>query len=323
MGYKRNINVAILKRFFGYLKPIIDIIEKSKIRKYASEGERQQPIFIIGAPRTGSTILYQIITDIFDVLYTNNLIDILNKNFYFAFWLSSKLFHNKPHNCYTSYFGDTWHCGIMAPSECGSFWYRWLPDEKHFIRKNEISKKSVNEIRNNIFSVINKYNKPLLLKNINAGLRMEFISEIAPNAKFIFIKRNPLYTAQSILLVRKKIYNDESKWWSLMPKNYIELKDLDFCEQVVKQIYYIEKQIFEDSRLFPAKNFMKINYSEFCNNFYEIIDKLHSFIGRSVKKRDSVKKVELKFSETQYIDNITFNKIKNEVDKLDWINYLN
>jgi hypothetical protein len=309
----------ILRRIFKYSSPFISLFEKKFINKYGRLTPRYNPVFILGAPRTGSTILYQMITNYLDVLYIDNLINLTRNNLYFGFWLSNKIFKNKPHNSYKSEYGNTTSEGLHAPSEAGPFWYRWISPNKIYLESGEIPDKKINEIRNNIFSVINRYNKILIIKNNFTSQRLKLIKEIAPEAKFIFIKRNPLFAAQSIILTRQKVYGERNRWWSIKPKNYEELKDLTFIEQVVKQIYYIEKQIVTDIKLFRQQNLLTVNYDEILNRDL-LLKKIQNFIG-ATPIRKSFLKTKIYFSEEQKIENGIFEDLKKEVSKYDWINY--
>jgi hypothetical protein len=314
-----NLTNKILNIASTYSSPIISKFEKPKIEHYASLKEKHQPIFIIGAPRTGSTILYQTLTNTFDVLYPDNLVNKFYKNFYFGFWLSDIVFHQKPHNCFSSYHGAT--KGLRSPNECGAFWYRWLPKERHYIKKNEVSEQSIKEIRNNIFSVINRFNNPLLFKNMNAGQRLEIIYEIAPNCKIIFIRRNPLFTAQSIYKVRLKVNNSPNRWWSIMPPNYNELLKLSYHEQIVKQIFFIEKQITQDLKFFPPDNIFKLNYKNFCINHEKCIKKIYNFMGPKISLRKNRLTNRISYSEKKVINTEEIKNFQREIDKLDWLNY--
>ena len=71
--------------------------------------------------------------------------------------------------------------------------------------------------------MINYYNKPLVIGNNNAGLRIGLLKEVFPDAKYIVVNRDPFFVAQSLLLARKKIYGDIIHWWGMMPKNYDQL----------------------------------------------------------------------------------------------------
>jgi len=312
---------ALIKFLLGLASPFIWRFERSKIKYQASIGERFQPIFIVGAPRTGSTILYQILTNTFDLAYIDNLTSKFYRNIYFGFWLSNKLLCEKPHNYFESKHGKTTYGGLRSPSECGEFWYRWLPRDHHYIGKEEVSETSLEEIRNNIFSIINKYNKPLLFKNLNAGQRMGFINEIAPRSKIIFITRDPQFTAQSILLCRENLGINPNEFWSIRPYNYKELIKYNEIRMVVKQIFYLEKQIIKDKALFQNDNFLQITFEELNHNLDKTMSKIHSFLGHDLQKRKASALPHLNFIEQQNISDKKFNSIKTEIQNFDWTNY--
>ena len=280
---------------------------------------KHQPVFIIGAPRTGSTILYQTITNQLDLLYIDNLSCRFNKNLFFGFWLSNKIFNNLAHNCFKSKHGDTSTCGNHAPSECGNFWYRWLSKENHFIQEEQITEKMVKEITEEITAVTNYFNKPVLFKNLNAGQRLRLLKKCFPEAKFIFVKRDPLFTAQSILKAKRKIKIADNTFWSVKPKNYKELGKLETYEQIVKQIYFIEKQIINDIKLFPQENILTIDYKDLGERFDGTIKKCQELIN--VKEKKSFNKAEVNLTERLSLDKKEIEQFTFEIKKLDWMEY--
>ncbi|MEY8200574.1 MAG: sulfotransferase [Colwellia sp.] len=300
--------------------PIIALWEKLKAADYANKPLMHQPVFIIGAPRTGSTILYQGLTNYIDVLYIDNLTSRLYKNFFFGIWLSRKVYKGRAHNNYKAEYGSTVRYGGSAPSECGEFWYRWMPHGKHFLRAEDLAKKDLTQIRKEITGIINYHNKPIVFKNMNAGLRMQVLSKIFPDAKFIWIKRNPLYVSQSLLEVRKKINGNFDDWWSLMPKNYTALKEMDSTDQVVGQIYSIEKQINEDCQLFPNENTLILDYEE-LRNYGAILKKLHKFVGAGVGLKKNFIAPKIVIEEKNIFKRIVISKLKNRIEELDWHDY--
>lgn len=309
----------ILNNILILLTPVIKLWEKKYLNKYGDLPLKHQPIFIIGAPRTGSTILYQAITNQFDVLYVDNLVCRFDKNFFFGFWLSDMIFKQKAHNCFKSKHGDTTECGWHAPSECGSFWYRWLPQDRHFIDYNDIDEKIVEEIRQEISAVINYFNKPIVFKNLNMGQRMRLIKKAFPNAKFIFAKREAIFTAQSILKAKRKLGLKDNDFWSIMPKNINELQILDNgYEQIIKQIYFLERQIFEDKKLFNKDNFLIVDYYE-LNNYEQLITKLKNFL--KVYFRNNFKNPEVNLTEKISLKSNEIKEFEKEITKLNWSFY--
>jgi len=299
------------------LSTIISIWEKWKIEKYSKLSLKHQPVFIIGAPRTGSTILYQVLTNQLDVLYIDNLTCIFSKNFFYGFWLSNKLFGQNAHNNFKSYHGNTAQYGLRAPGECGGYWYKWLPKDHHFIDYDEITDEMVHEIRREITAVTNYFDKPIIFKNLNAGQRIRLLTRCFPNAKFIFITRDKLMTAQSILLSRRKLGINEKEFWSIKPKNFEQLSKLSTTKQIVQQIYYLEKQIVEDQRLVKQNNFRKINYEELSSG--SLMKNVKKFVG-AVPRKDAVS-FEIKTNNKIALTKAEIAEFRRLIDELDWKTY--
>ncbi len=222
-----------------------------------------QPIFIIGAPRTGSTILYQALTNAYQFAYIDNTVCVWHRNLRFGLWLSQKKYGDQPHNNFRAEHGNTRKFGGHAPSECGQFWYRWLSKDRHFIDHDEVSQKMVTGIREEVLGASAFLQKPLLFKNLNAGQRLRLIHKAFPNAKIIFVRRDPRFVVRSILNARKKVGATEGQWWSIMPPNVDDLLSLPEGGMCAAQVYWLERQIEEDLALFPRDNVQEIHYQEF------------------------------------------------------------
>lgn len=291
------------------LSPFISYAEAKIFNKFNYKS-KNYPIFIIGSPRSGSTVLYQILTHTLDCLYIDNLIYAFFNNLPFGFWLSNKLFKNSSHNSFDSEFGNTKK--MHSPSECGGFWYRWFPRDRDFINCDEFLMSSMEEIRYNLYVIMNKYEKNIIFKNLNAGQRIRVLHKIFPDAKFIFIRRDPFYTVQSLLKAWEKNNEPGKKWWSVKPSNYNELIDLPLCEKLVAQVFYLERQILEDLKNVPAQNVFEINYLDYGKRF----DDLLSFAG--CKIRISIDIADFSFLNKITLDYDSLTKIKNEMQKYDW-----
>jgi len=297
--------------FVKTVAPFIRVFERRIIVKYGFQPLKHQPIFIIGAPRTGSTILYQSLTNLFDVQYINNLTCRFHRNLFFGFWLTQKIFGSKPHDNFKASHGLTY--GFNAPSECGQFWYRWLPTDHHFIDFNDITDEMVEQIRLEISAIINYFDKPLVFKNLNAGQRIRLLSKCFPDAKYIFIRRDPVYTVQSILQAKRRLGLSDHTFWSIMPPNVEELKKTGGLEQIAKQVFHIEKQILEDSQFMSRKSLYILDYSEMSTDI--LIN-----IGNALKLslRENVQAPDIKPTNKMYLEAREFALLKDFVDSLDW-----
>jgi len=247
--------------------------------------------------------------------FPDNLSDVFNKNPYFGFWLSHKVFKGKTHHCFSSSYGNTLEGGLHAPSEYGQFWYRWLPKNAHYANGTELSENDVVEMRHNFYALVNRYNKPLIIKNLAIGQRLKAISRIVPNAKFIYIKRDPAFAVQSLFTARKVLGIRDDEWWGIKPRNHEKLLKLDLVERAVKQVFFIEKQIEEDRRLFPQNDFLTIQYEDLCSNCEEVLDKIYDFLGNKIQR---INKFRLDAANKQILNDQDFSNIQAAVGTLNW-----
>ena len=312
----RRVMLRLTSEIFKLVKPLDSYLMK---KKFSNKDLRYPPIFIIGAPRTGSTLIYQVITNHFDICYISNFSAAFFHSLYTGMILENSLLGKSPHNLFNSYYGMSG--GLRGPNECGQFWYRWFPKERHFIAANDFKRDELIEIRNIIGAITKKLSKPIIFKNLNNGQRLQAIHKILPESLFIFIRRDPVFTAQSILTGRYEFYRNQKKWLSVMPKNISELKKKHYTEQVVKQVYYLEKQIYEDLKLFPAKQQIIMRYENFCKNTNEELKRLkYFFINNNIDVNHREKEKLLKFQiDTRILVNrYDLEKIKKETEKIVW-----
>lgn len=260
------------------MSPVLHVFENENIKRYGSTPPACHVIFIIGAPRTGSTFLYQTITNELDVCYIDNFADMFYRDLCFGMALSQKIFRNRPHNCFNSRYGRTVEYGWHAPSESGRFWYRWIPKDQHYMDAGTLTEDRKQEMRDVVTAVINRFQKPFVFKNMNAALRMRLIRAVFPEAKFIIIHRNLEKTRTSILKARQELLGDVSQWWSLKPPGYETVLKCSPEEQVEYQIREVYKQIDEDRRLFSPENILEVHFEKFLEDKESEMERLRRFI---------------------------------------------
>ncbi|NHM17553.1 sulfotransferase [Epibacterium mobile] len=233
------------------------------------------PVFIVGAPRTGSTVLYQMLSNNNDFLYIDNLASAFNRSLPFGIWLSQLAFKGKAHNSFQSKYGNTPF--LHSPSESQSFWYRWFPKDRDFVELGDISPERIQDMQKTIVSIMEHHKKDILFKNLACGQRIRVIHHAFPNAKFIFIKRDPVFTAQSLLLARRHLGIDDSTWWSVKPREFASINELPIHEKLIQQISLVEHQIATDLKNIPDKNKIEINYQDLPDG----VTRIQEFLGLS------------------------------------------
>jgi len=307
--FVRKLTMRFLQYFSIATSPVLRCLEfvLDSITKNKALNSNFQTIFIVGAPRTGSTILYQAITNAYNLAYIDNIACTWHRNLRFGMWLSEKKYGDSPHNNFKADRGDTQKFGGHAPSECGGFWYRWLPKEKHFIDHDEVTARMVTGIRAEVLGVTSYLGKPLLFKNLNAGQRLRLIKRALPDAKIIFVRRDPRFVVRSIMESRKKLRIREGQWWSIMPPKVDQLLGLPETEMVAAQVYFLEKQIEEDLGMFPADNVMELHYQDLNT---ALIEHLADWIGVNPRPGGSV---------PEFLQDSIYNLANDELEELNHI----
>ena len=251
---------------------------------------KHPPIFLLGAPRSGSTLLFQVITDAFDVAYLSNR----HCNFFGSPALAERIFsplENKTPSDYDSYHGQT--KGLSAPSECGAWWYRFFRRNPAYVTLADVDEQSMRNFRRSLLALSESTNKPLVFKNLYASLRLEAIAKYVPEALFVVIQRNELDNAHSILESRMKAQNDYNQWWSIPPPNVEQLKLLDPAQQVVQQIrgvHNVINQAIKDGFI-DSNRVFTMQYEKFCDDVHTSLQELEKFFlthNLTVSRRYSV-----------------------------------
>ena len=251
---------------------------------------RYPPVFFLGAPRSGTTLVYQVFTDAFDVAYLSNF----HCQFFGAPALAEKIFHPlKRKSCsdYTSNYGQT--KGASGPSECGLWWYRFFPSEPAYVTVKDIENFKMRGFRRSLLALTESFNRPVIFKNLYASLRLEPISKYIPEALFIVIKRNEIDNAHSILEGRMKALGRYDLWWSVPLPDIEKLKLMEPAQQVIEQINGIYTLIDNAVKggSIDKKRILSIRYEDFCNDVGATLKIMERFLegnNLSLKRRFSV-----------------------------------
>lgn len=235
-----------------------------------------RPIFIVGCARSGSTLFLQWLANSGLFCYPSNIIARFYKNPYFGalvqkilleYDAKNQIFHVNEHKeiAYNSNLGHT--RGPLAPSE---FWYFWREyfnfEETQKLSQKALEKVKIKEFINHLTALEELYQKPLAIKGHIVNWNIPYLYKNIPNALFIWVKRDPLFTAQSVYLSRIKFFNDEKKWWSSKPPEYTFLKELTPLKQVAGQVFYTNHAVAKGLNEIPADNKLSINYEALCAN---------------------------------------------------------
>jgi hypothetical protein len=228
-------------------------------------------IYIVGAPRSGTTLLSQLLSRYLPVGYINNLVARLWLRPSVGIMLSKAMGGEdfRRQVTFSSIHGTTE--GMANPHEFGYFWRHWLrldqsschnpPDsDKALINKEGLKKALENEI-------LSAFGTPVIFKNVICGFYASILSQLHAKSFFIYIERDIKTVIRSVLKTRKERYGSYETWWSVKPSTYqiVIGRKTSPVEEVARQILDCRREMKEElSR--PGVRWMHVSYEDLCDD---------------------------------------------------------
>ncbi len=293
----REFVLFIQRKFNGYPRGV-----GKKLESMQKDANRE-PVFIIGNPRSGSTLLYQYIIRHCRVGYISNAMALFPKYMPEVF-----AFTEKQIRAYDSIKESKYGYipGVHSPNEAGKIFRKWF--------REGMSGSEQERVRRTVQLLTCCWREPVIFKNMHNSLRLDRIRDIFPEARFIFIKRNPLYIAQSILVARKKNTGTISKeWWDTDFPDYEQVAEKNPYYQVLWKTYQLEKLIqrFLDS---SGLSSVEVEYKHFCRNPSEVIGEICTALD--LKEKPDKSYMQLQVRDSRKIDREEWDRLFEEFQKV-------
>lgn len=276
------------------------------------------PIFVVGAPRSGTTVLYQLLCKHFNLRYIPNFVSMWYRLPIVASHLFEIFYKDEFEIQLSSSFGVTRK--LSGPSEFAEFWYRWFPRNPQSATKIILSDSQICDMRGEIAGISKLYSVPLVFKNVVNSVRLIPIGTLLPSAVFLEISRDPVDTAQSILRAREKLYRDKNHWLSVKTNNYELIKTEPYWSQIPKQIFGIERAIQEAKHKLGKDRFYTLAYVDLCKDTAGQLKKIEDFF---LTKCDSIVLCSLPdenlyYSTGKKVNNSDYQSLQKSISKL-WL----
>lgn len=267
--FRRNEDLErLLEELAGYLGPIEGEIEKNFGRP------AMPPLFLVGNPRSGTSVFMQFLALSGAFSIPTNLLS----RFYYAPFLGAKiqeLLTNPEYDYKKELTAENSGAGLasdigktqgsLAPSEFFHFWRRFLPRyDPEYLDEGDCEKIDMAGLQKGIAAIESVFARPFAAKAIIVQYNLDVLFSGFPNGLLVHIRRDPVYVMQSILQARERFYGNRGLWWSVKPKEYAQLKDMDFYHQIAGQVYYTERALAEQMLKIPEPNKLIIDYEAFC-----------------------------------------------------------
>jgi LPS sulfotransferase NodH len=249
----------------------------------SGEDEVYSNVFVMSLPRSGSTLLTQILYNNTDLYCTNNFIA--------RFWytplvgtqLSKLTIPKVALSEYESSYGRTF--GIDQPHEFSRFWHQAIKLDNFENYDPQAIAEDIDWpwIKSKIINMNRILCGGIVFKPMElVGFHLNSFLKNFKRSIFIYLERDPIEVSLSILRARKR--TDSLQWWGSYPPGELfdSIKNKSLVEQIAHQVCYFKK-MYEEKFLenFGYPQLLRLNYQELCDHPNEVLSKIKDAVCKN------------------------------------------
>jgi hypothetical protein len=289
-----------------------------------------EPVFILGLHRSGTSILYKILNETKKV----NIFNLYQQLYY------DEIIHNHINKLEDKkkqeINGLLTNKGIIDRKTDRLKVDADFAQEYFFLFINKNLPSTLDESNKNLFDKLcrkikyisgNDYS--ILLKNPEDFSNFLYIKKLRPNAKFIFINRNPLNVIDSIMRLWKTHLGTKNEFLGIYYKKYNELYDNPLSRLMFRKYYLppLSMGLFHTIRRctkavnyyldnrgkLDKHDYISIRYEDLCNNPKDTQNKILSYLNikSDIDFSDFIKPRNIVISKNiHFMKNYIYNKMK-------------
>lgn len=238
--------------------------------------ERFPTLHVVGAPRSGTSLLYQVLASGLDIAYVSNLVA--------AFWLApsyglqlaKKLGVDRLHSNFSSSFGRTE--GVAEPHEFGYFWNHHLgyPDLAERDPGHDAAI-DWDRLRRVLVTMSHRAGRPVAFKPMLLVWHLETMLRVMPGTCYVWIRREQRDTALSLLKMRQSLYGTLDRWASLKPA--VDLGAEPPWRQVAAQVVLLENHLERVHARLGDAHMLAVRYERLCADPVGVLTDVRAMMG--------------------------------------------
>ena len=242
----------------------------------AGSPEPRPIVLIVGCARTGSSLLLQLLAKSGAFAVPSNFLSRFYSAPVLGAWLQRMLFDptydfrgelrlRADEDSYYSQLGKT--TGALSPHDFFHFWRRWFNYEDGSAPTLETAHDvAFHEIQAELQGVTGVFGLPLIVKAQVLNWILPLATERLRDSFVVFLRREPLFTAQSLLEARMSYFGSYEPWYSLMPPEFDTLSTLAPEAQVAGQVLSTERAVVAGLRHIDPTRVIELTYEELTSS---------------------------------------------------------
>ncbi len=314
--YQRPENLEAMLQFFAArLGPV-------EQREIADLELCDEPIvYIMGCARSGTTLVYQYLTQSGLFAYPSNFLS----RFYYAPYLGAQL-QKMLFDCdfrgeidggraaaFISQLGKTQ--GALAPHEFWYFWRRFFAfGDTQQLSETELAAVDGTGFTRELRAMQTAFGKPLVLKGMILNWHLPYLAELYENSFFVIVERDTADNARSLLDARREFAGTETDWYSFKPPGWRDVLSLSPPEQTAWQVLATNAALKQGAAKIAPERVCRVTYEQFCTAPQKLLTDIAERCGQSLPH--TAAELPAKFDVRRRQDGQDWQKIIGEVEPL-------
>jgi len=252
-----------------------------------------KPIFIIGVPRSGTTLLYDILAHHKDLAWfsQHDVRELSSKEFLEFLDLRRRLYDMRGFKIQGPTYGynSRMTSSIQVPQEFGIFWNQTF--KENFTKDLPTMDPVAKSLKTVISNLLTKKNKNRFLnKSPGNSMRIKYINKIFPGSIFINIIRDGRAVIESMMRIASRSKNG---YFGISLKKQMQW-NYDVLERHARQWIEVNEEIQNAKNSLNPEQYYEVKYENLTSNGKEILKELCKFCEIDEKDlfQKEIKKVE-------------------------------
>ena len=215
--------------------------------------EIRAPIFIIGCPRSGTSVFYEKLAQHPDLAWISRATKKVPSSL-----LATRLLMLVRKK--------------LWPTEARKVWGKFSRGDDESLGRADATPRARRYLHKVVRTHLQLFGKPRFLsKWPSNALRMEFLDAIFPDAIFVHIVRDGRAVAHSIVRSRLK---EEGAYWGTRPPGWRALEGLPLIEASALQWKLITEHALRSAQSLPPERYIELRYEDFTARPAEVLDEV-------------------------------------------------
>lgn len=241
------------------------------------------PLFIIGPPRAGTTLVRQVVTWSIPCSFFTNLTQLTAKHASDVLPVASALAVkyarlDRYEETFSSEYG--YSPGLGKPAGASTAWWRLMGVRYDPIGPGELSARQRAATHRAVAATENIFNRPFVNKTSAHSVCIKALADIFDHAIFIRVLRDPLDVAQSIYKARTRGPKPRH-WIGGRPPEAESTAGWSVEAQSCAQVHYLEQLISSDLGDLNPSRVMTIRYEDICRQPKTEVLRVCEFMSRN------------------------------------------